>query len=149
MSALEMRHLGTSAATQNVSEQFYISTIIILILLADVDYVMRPPYTKISVMSKDLERRLAIYFSQVLGRRVAEVSNHLSLSTLSVGKFRIRHGGDSFRTETVSKRSGQNERKNCYVRVRKFSFIDMHASSQCLSSMRSCNTAEASVSPHP
>ncbi|KAG2120142.1 hypothetical protein DEU56DRAFT_692461, partial [Suillus clintonianus] len=80
------------------------------------DYVLRPPYTNIPHMSQDLERRLAIYFSQVLGKRTTEVTTHLGLSVLSTGKFRIRHGGDSFRTEAVSKRTGQNERKNCYVR---------------------------------
>ncbi|KAG2110102.1 hypothetical protein DEU56DRAFT_749887 [Suillus clintonianus] len=80
------------------------------------DYVLRPPYTKIPHMSQDLERWLAIYFSQVLGKRKTEVTTHLGLSVLSTGKFRIRHGGDSFRTEAVSKRTGQNERKNCYVR---------------------------------
>ncbi|KAG2134709.1 hypothetical protein BD769DRAFT_1385762 [Suillus cothurnatus] len=80
------------------------------------DYVLRPPYTKISYMSKDLERQLAIYFSEVLGKRTAEVTTHLGLSMLSTGKFCIHYGGDSFRTEVVSKRSGQNERKNCYVR---------------------------------
>ncbi|KAG1866668.1 hypothetical protein F4604DRAFT_1656226 [Suillus subluteus] len=100
-----------------------------------VDYVLRPPYIKISNMSKDLERRLAIYFSQVLGKRTAEVTTHLSLSALSVGKFRIRHGGDSFRTEAVSKRTGQNERKNCYVRV-------------CIFMTYSLDTCKLTISPH-
>jgi hypothetical protein len=83
----------------------------------DPNHILRPPYKQIRNVDEDLQRRIAVYITQVVGGRVADMARRLPNPSYFAGKFRIRNGGDTFRTQEACQRSGTLARRNCYVRV--------------------------------
>jgi len=51
----------------------------------------------------------------------------------SAGKLRVRNGGDNFWTTRMSHRTGQLERRNCYIWVRASTYMYIHAFSNAVS----------------
>ncbi|KAI6001303.1 hypothetical protein EDD15DRAFT_2159011, partial [Pisolithus albus] len=80
------------------------------------NHVVRPPFKRITQGDPSLQQKIARYVAQVIGKREGEVKKRLPLPTLFAGKFRIRGGGDFFRTTTSSRRPATPERRNCYVK---------------------------------
>ena len=79
--------------------------------------ILRPPYKQIRNADEDLQRRIAVYITQVVGGHVADMACRLPTPSYFAGKFHIRNGGDTFRTQEACQRSGTLARRNCYVRV--------------------------------
>ena len=84
----------------------------------DPNHILRPPYKQIKNAGEDLQRRIAVYVTQVVGGRIADMACRLPIPSYFAGKFRITNGGDTFRTQEACRRSGTSERRNCYIRVR-------------------------------
>ena len=83
----------------------------------DPDHVLHPPFKVIHVVDLELQQKITVYVTQVIGGRLSEIMHHLLILTYHAGKVRIQNGGNSFQTAQVCRKSGTMVWRNCYVKV--------------------------------
>ena len=84
----------------------------------DPDHILRPPFKRPQAADPFVQKSVSHYIGQVIGKRVFDVQKQLPIPTFFAGKFRVRDGGDLFRTSASSHRPRTSVRRSCYVRVR-------------------------------
>jgi len=86
--------------------------------LSDPDYICRVPYRESQQVSDDVHRKIALYFSSILGKSRNETALHLPCVVDVWGKIRIRNKGDSIRSTFATKgKLRDSERDSSYIRV--------------------------------
>jgi hypothetical protein len=87
-------------------------------LRSDPNHVLRVPHRPMQTIPKQTIQKVALYYSQVLGKRRVEIESHLPEKMSIWGKFRICGGGDAFRSSFAMKgKENQSYRNSSYVRV--------------------------------